>query len=115
MLLAGEVGGGGKRGLNRILLCRPRNIEGVTGIAGAARLGREGWFFAGSLGHHMARFAQDPLNGLAGAMGALHLHGVARFHDDVFKNITALKASKLKNGHTQRSKNTHFHDKNVKL
>ena len=88
-----------KRELNRKLLRRSWDIEGVTGTAGAAGLVREGRLFAGPLGHHVACFAQNPLNGLAGTMGALHFHGVVRLHDDLFKNITALKTSKLKNGH----------------
>jgi hypothetical protein len=89
----------GKRQTKWILFCRPRNIEGVTGIAGAAGLGSERWFFAGTLGHHVARFAQNPLKGLALAFRTLHFHGVIRLHNNLLKKITALKASKLKNGH----------------
>jgi hypothetical protein len=105
----------GERQTKWILFCRPRNIEGVTGIAGAAGLGREGWFFSGTLGHHVARFAQNPFKGLALAFRALHFHGVIRLHNNLLKKITALKASKLKNGHKKSSNNALFHDKDVKL
>jgi hypothetical protein len=105
----------GERQTKWILFCRPRNIEGVTGVAGAAGLGRECWFFAGTLGHYMARFAQNPLNGLAVAMRTLHFHCVVRIHDNLLKKVTALKTSKLKNGHKRSSKNTRFHDNDVKL
>ena len=108
------VGGGGKQG-SLDLFCRPRNIEGVTGIAGAAGLGRECWFFSGALGHHVARFAQNPFKGLALAFRALHFHSVVRLHNNLLKKITARKTSKLKNGHKRSSKNALFRDNNVKL
>jgi hypothetical protein len=105
----------GERQTKWILFCRPRNIEGVTGIAGAAGLGRECWFFSGALGHHVARFAQNPFKGLALAFRTLHFHGVIRLRNNLLKKITALKTSKLKNGHKRSSKNTRFHDNDVKL
>jgi hypothetical protein len=105
----------GERQTKWILFCRPRNIEGVTGIAGAAGLGRECWFFSGALGHHVARFAQNPFKGLALAFRTLHFHGVIRLHNNLLKKIAALKASKLKNGHKRSSQNALFHDNDVKL
>jgi hypothetical protein len=63
----------------------------------------------------MARFAQDPIEGLAVALRALHFHGVIRLHNDFLKEMTTLETSKLKDGHKRHSKNTHFHDNDVKL
>jgi len=47
----------------------------------------------------MARFAQNPFKGLALALRALHFHGLVRFHKNLLKKITALKASEFKDGH----------------
>jgi hypothetical protein len=47
----------------------------------------------------MARSAQNTLNGLAAALRTLHFHGLVRFHNDFLEEITALKASKFKDGH----------------
>jgi hypothetical protein len=63
----------------------------------------------------MARFAQNPFEGLALALRTLHFHGVVRIHDNLLKKVTALKASKLKDGHKRSSQNTHFRDNDVKL
>jgi hypothetical protein len=63
----------------------------------------------------MARFAQNPFKGLALALRTLHFHCVVRIHDNLLKKVTALKASKLKDGHKRSSKNTHFHGNDVKL
>ena len=105
----------GERQTKWILFCRPRNIEGVTGIAGAAGFGREGWSFARTLCHQVTRFAQNPFKGFALAFRALHFHGVVRIHYNLLKEITALKTSKLKDGHKRSSKTTRFRDNDIKL
>jgi hypothetical protein len=63
----------------------------------------------------MARFAQDSLNGLTAALRTLHFHRLVRLHNNLLKEIAALKASKLKDGHRRNSQNTRFHDNDVKL
>lgn len=63
----------------------------------------------------MARLAQNSFERLGLALRAPHFHGIARFHKDLLKKIAALKASKLKDGHIERSQNARFHDNDVKL
>ena len=61
----------------------------------------------------MARLAQNSFERLALALRALHFNGVVRFHNNLLKKIAALKASKLKDGHIERSQNARFHDNNT--
>jgi hypothetical protein len=104
-----------RRGLNRVLLCRSWDIEGVTGVAGAAGLGREGRPFSGTLGHNMTGFAQDPFKGLAFTFRTLHFHSVVGLRHNLLKKIAALKTPKLKDRHNRNSKNTYFRDNNGKI
>lgn len=92
-----------------ILFGRSRDIEGVTGIAGAAGLGGERRLFTGAFGHHMTRLAQNSLKGLGLALRALHIHRVIRLHGDFLKDIPAFKTSKLENGHFDNSTMTGFY------
>jgi len=61
----------------------------------------------------MARLAQNSFERFALALRALHFNGVVRFHNNLLKKIAALKASKLKDGHIERSQNARFHDNNT--
>jgi hypothetical protein len=61
----------------------------------------------------MARLAQNSFERFALALRAPHFHGIARFHKDLLNKIAALKASKLKDGHIERSQNARFHDNNT--
>jgi 3-phosphoglycerate kinase len=61
----------------------------------------------------MARLAQNSLKGLALALRAMHFNRVVRFHNNLLKKTAALKASKLKDGHIERSQNARFHDNNT--
>jgi hypothetical protein len=61
----------------------------------------------------MARLAQNSFEGFALALRALHFNGLVRFHNNLLKKTAALKASKLKDGHIERSQNARFHDNNT--
>jgi len=78
----------GERQTKWILFCRP----GTSGCNRNCRSRRtlvvSVGFFSGALGHHVARFAQNPFKGLALAFRTLHFHCVIRLRNNLLKKIT---------------------------
>jgi hypothetical protein len=75
-------------------------IEGHALVVVTARFGSDsGLVPARPCPNGIACSADHTLNTLAVALGAGHLHGVLRCHEEFFEALAALRTSKLENGH----------------